>query len=633
MEKFGSNEIITVYDFYPSIESFLNENDNIKSDKDLHAARDLQAKSIRRIPTNVTVQAMDGTKIDMKSLDFEMESARTAIVSQSPLFAPYIHHFTPIYTWLVPTMATDGIRLFVNPQFANELSWEQKIFVMIHEIMHCVLLHMERGRGFDGEVFNAAGDFEINALILDTISDFNEAFIRELQGLFDDKFTNWNAEKIYREILQNGHPQLKPKKSPQMPQPKSGKGQGKGPGQGQGGGENNPPQIEVGSKVRIKATGEKGIVTAINPDGTFEIDPLNESVNEMYQRLHNFLNETFTREEIVPISDGGDPGEGEGGSGGGESEQEDGSGGDGSDQNGEDGTGDGPDQNGEDGTGDGPHDEKTAMEDAASQAVRKAMEGMDPGNTGSMIDKAAGDKIAQESGYDVNKDEAGDSSINPSDKWRDLSSQMYDDLKKGGKNAGSGKGGGLLKKLSEIHKSEVNWKSVFKRAVKKALSAEQKYRVPHKKHLGKDYVLRGLHQKRDAIQHIVVAVDVSGSMSDKTLQKIINEVNALIFTKKVKKITLLPFDGGVDENAIQTITRTGKAVIKQYRGPGGGTNFQAPLDWVHENLKDAVSLLVFFTDGFAPMPKKPPYFSKFIWMVYDDPNFKQPFGQLVTLST
>ena len=110
---------------------------------------------------------------------------------------------------------------------------------------------------------------------------------------------------------------------------------------------------------------------------------------------------------------------------------------------------------------------------------------------------------------------------------------------KGDKSAGSGKGGGLLKKLSELHKSDVNWKSIFKRAIAKALSPESKYRVPHKKHLGKPYVLRGLYQKRDNIKHIVVAVDVSGSMSDKTLERIINEVNALIFTRKVKKITLI----------------------------------------------------------------------------------------------
>jgi uncharacterized protein YodC (DUF2158 family) len=32
----------------------------------------------------------------------------------------------------------------------------------------------------------------------------------------------------------------------------------------------------VGMKVRLKATGEKGIITKINSDGTYEINPLND---------------------------------------------------------------------------------------------------------------------------------------------------------------------------------------------------------------------------------------------------------------------------------------------------------------------------------------------------------------------
>ncbi len=44
-----------------------------------------------------SVTTKDGEVIDMKKLKTEMESAKTAIVSQSPLFAPYVHNFTPIY--------------------------------------------------------------------------------------------------------------------------------------------------------------------------------------------------------------------------------------------------------------------------------------------------------------------------------------------------------------------------------------------------------------------------------------------------------------------------------------------------------------------------------------------------------
>ena len=601
MEKFGYKNISDkLNNFYPSFQNFINE-------------ANIPRGGLPKIPSRGKVKAKDGTIIDMKEVDNEMESAKTAIVSQAPLFAPYVHQFTPIYTWLVPTMATDGIRLFVNPLFAYKLSWHQKIFVIIHEIMHCVLLHMDRLQGRDPRLFNIAGDLEINPLIVDTLKDFDEAFVKELGGLYDIKYLNQAVEQIYKDIAQKGAPNM-PDLSNNQGDPGEGEGEGEGQGQGKGpekgngqGGGNQPPQIKVGSKVKIRATGEEGIVTAVNPDGTFEVGPITES---FYLRFIEMIKESYSREEIIPIIEGPSDGSGEA-----------------------DGDASGGEQEDQRSESEKKYDEENmpGMSEQEYEVIYREMENSDPAGTGSVISKEHGDKIAEKSGYDVEKGEAGASDVNPAEKWSDLSGKMFNDLKS--KSSGKGQGEGLLKRLKELHKSDVNWQSVFRRAVKKALSPEMRYRIPHKKHLGKPYVLRGTYQKRDAVQHIVVAVDVSGSMSQKTIEKIINEVNALIFAKKVKKITLLPFDGGVDESNILTITRSGKAFIKEYRGPGGGTDFQAPIDWVHEKLNDSISLMVLFTDGIAPMPKKPSYHDKFIWMVYDDDKFHQPFGQLVKLET
>ena len=82
---------------------------------------------------------------------------------------------------------------------------------------------------------------------------------------------------------------------------------------------------------------------------------------------------------------------------------------------------------------------------------------------------------------------------------------------------------------------------------------------------------------------------------------------------------------------IADLTNTQLYIPKNVRG-GGGTSFQKALDWVHDKLKDRVSLCVFFTDGGAPNPKKPPYAHKFIWMVYDNPQWQQPFGKQINIS-
>ena len=93
-------------------------------------------------------------------------------------------------------------------------------------------------------------------------------------------------------------------------------------------------------------------------------------------------------------------------------------------------------------------------------------------------------------------------------------------------------------------------------------------------------------------------------------------------------------DDGVDDASVQIIRKKGsKPWVPKNVSSGGGTNFQKVLDYVKEHMKDRVTLMLFFTDGYAPMPNRPVYANKFIWMVYDNPTFQQPFGKLVTVFT
>ena len=579
--------------FYPKLKDFLFE------------ARDLASSKIEDYGK---VVAKDGTIIDMSHLKNEMESAKTAIVSQSPLFAPYVHRFTPIYTWLVPTMATDGTRLFVNPLFADKLSWEQKIFVIIHEIMHCVLLHMERmknrnaivmtSEGKPASLFNIAGDYEINTIIVDTLNDFNEEFIKALGGLYDTQYLNIPVEQIYDD-LKKTIPKMPPnpfKKGNQgQDQGQGGQG-GQGAGQpgekGQGGKGGGAKTLQVGSKVKIKSTGEVGQVTAVNPDGTYEVGPVNESL------VFPKLNEGYKREELVPISDpgqGGEGGEGEGGEG------------------------EGPDQD-------------TGVGGAGSDGYEETYDEIgeyDPAGTGGIISPEMGRKIAKASGYgegEMGPDE------NVADKWRVEGAKLLERAEKGQKGKGSGKGTALVTALYRLHKGDVNWKNMFRRYVATALSPEVYQKIGNKKHLGGEFLRYGEKHKMDALENIVVLVDVSGSMGQEVLNKILNEINQIIFSKRVNKIIIAFFDDGVDDKSVQTIKRMGKPYIPKNVSGGGGTNFQKALDWVKEHLKDRVSLCVFFTDGYASMPKKPSYAHKFIWVVYDNTGFKHPFGKQINIS-
>lgn len=143
-----------------------------------------------------TIVCPDGQVIDMTKLLDEQQRAKAALLHIMPFFGGFINRLKMIYTFRVSTQATDGINLFVNPQFTSNLDLTGKVFVMAHEIMHCVLNHMRRGKKHDPEKSNIAADYEVNI----TLSDMGLIKIGTMEkigALVNKKYSGWGYEKIY----------------------------------------------------------------------------------------------------------------------------------------------------------------------------------------------------------------------------------------------------------------------------------------------------------------------------------------------------------------------------------------------------------------------------------------------------
>ncbi len=67
------------------------------------------------------------------------------------------------------TAFTDMRRIVFDPAFAHRLSDDQLSFVVLHELLHCVLQHCIRGEGKLGLVYNVACDIVVNSLILEML--------------------------------------------------------------------------------------------------------------------------------------------------------------------------------------------------------------------------------------------------------------------------------------------------------------------------------------------------------------------------------------------------------------------------------------------------------------------------------
>lgn len=130
---------------------------------------------------------------------------KTFQVKNSAFLAPLLCNLEVKIDSSVETAGTDGKNLFINEEFFRNISDEERIFVLLHEVWHVARLHMLRRNGRDPKLWNIACDIRINNDIRRSFN-FNDVrwniFIHD--GQFDyDKVAS--EEEIYDKLLKEAH--------------------------------------------------------------------------------------------------------------------------------------------------------------------------------------------------------------------------------------------------------------------------------------------------------------------------------------------------------------------------------------------------------------------------------------------
>ncbi|MCI0474914.1 MAG: VWA-like domain-containing protein [Anaerolineales bacterium] len=100
----------------------------------------------------------------------------------------------------IPTAATDGRTIFVNPEFWNKLTVGEQDGVLLHEVLHAALLHVTRRAGRHAEIWNAAADIVINGMIA------QEGYQLPEGGLRDEFIERLSTEEVYEVLLKKHQP-------------------------------------------------------------------------------------------------------------------------------------------------------------------------------------------------------------------------------------------------------------------------------------------------------------------------------------------------------------------------------------------------------------------------------------------
>lgn len=96
----------------------------------------------------------------------KMSKAKAKLIMYHPFYATIICSLPMIEDKAVQTMATNGKWVRYNPEFVDKMSMDETMFVLCHEVGHCMFAHMFRKGARDHYRWNVAGDYIINDLLI-----------------------------------------------------------------------------------------------------------------------------------------------------------------------------------------------------------------------------------------------------------------------------------------------------------------------------------------------------------------------------------------------------------------------------------------------------------------------------------
>lgn len=102
------------------------------------------------------------------------------------------------------TAGTDGRYFYYNRDFISKLTKAEVVFLVAHEVEHCVYDHMGRRGSRKPKMWNAAADFVINYELYEhNIGKIPDPKTSGVQACFDAKYKGMFAEEVYELLLKD----------------------------------------------------------------------------------------------------------------------------------------------------------------------------------------------------------------------------------------------------------------------------------------------------------------------------------------------------------------------------------------------------------------------------------------------
>lgn len=149
---------------------------------------------------------------------------------------------------------------------------------------------------------------------------------------------------------------------------------------------------------------------------------------------------------------------------------------------------------------------------------------------------------------------------------------------------------------------EVNWKEALRDFIQFDVN-DYSFAPPDRRYDDSPFFLPDYNDEIEKVENILFMIDASGSMSDKVVSTVFNEIKNCIdeFNGKVKG-----YVGTFDTNVYNVVEFEDKEKLDEYSIKGrGGTSFINIFKYIDVNMKDIdLKAVIILTDGYAPYPSE-----------------------------
>lgn len=192
--------------------------------------------------------------------------------------------------------------------------------------------------------------------------------------------------------------------------------------------------------------------------------------------------------------------------------------------------------------------------------------------------------------------------------------------------AQSAEAGSLPKGVERLVKQATNpimpWRELLQTNLTSAIRTDYSWARPSRRSWHMDAIMPGMTPGEEI--DVTIAIDMSGSISDKQAQQFLSEIAGMMDSFDGYKVHVFCFD--TDTYNPKDYDSENMELIEEYEPMGGGgTDFDCIFDYLRKNAISPNRLVV-FTDGYPCGSWGDKDYCDTTWIIHGDPDPNPPFG-------